>query len=173
MRGYPPEFRNRIDRIVCFTELGDDELIKVVDIELKTFNSRVLSLPKEKIFVLSVDHSAKLFFARQKESSPRPSLVMRKSAIPAMQQAMKALLSEPTWARLVRRGVIHGGDRVEVSHKEGDDKFTFEVFADPIHRCCGSRHWCRRWCRWRTACGRTKQKVKWGAASADGGCGVC
>jgi hypothetical protein len=48
-----------------------------------------------------------------------------------MQQAVKALLSEPL-GRLVRRGVVHGGDRVEITHKEGDTKLTFSVSADPI-----------------------------------------
>jgi hypothetical protein len=129
MKGYPPEFRNRIDRIVCFTELGDNELLKVVDIELLGFSDRVLALG-EKAFILSVDTSAKLFLLnRDDKSAARAG--DEKSAIPAMQQAMKSLLSEPL-GRLVRRGVIHGGDRVEVTHKEGETTLTFNVSADPF-----------------------------------------
>ncbi|MBU6455566.1 MAG: AAA family ATPase [Cyanobacteria bacterium REEB67] len=130
LRGYPPEFRNRIDRIVCFTELGDDELIKVVDIELETFSKRIYSLGAEKIFILQVDKSAKAFLLkRDAKSATRAG--DEKSAIPAMQQAMKDLLEQPL-GRMARLGVIHGGDRVEVSYKDGDESLTFNVFADPI-----------------------------------------
>jgi len=129
VKGYPPEFRNRIDRIVCFTELGDNELIKVVDIELDAFNQRILALGEKKVFILKLDLSAKLFLLdRDNKSAARAG--EEKSAIPAMQQAMKALLSEPL-GRLVRRGVIHGGDRVEVTHKEGESNLTFNVSVDP------------------------------------------
>ena len=128
-KGYPPEFRNRIDRIVCFTELGDNELLKVVDIELVVFSDRVLALGEKKAFILHVDTSAKLFLLNREDKSVSRA-GDEKSAIPAMQQAMKSLLSEPL-GRLVRRGVIHGGDRVEVTHKEGETALTFNVSADP------------------------------------------
>jgi hypothetical protein len=129
MKGYPPEFRNRIDRIVCFTELGDNELLRVVDIELVAFTDRIMALGEKKVFILKLDTSAKLFLLNRDDKSVSRA-GEEKSAIPAMQQAMKSLLSEPL-GRFVRMGVVHGGDRVEVTHKEGDTNLTFNVFADP------------------------------------------
>jgi AAA domain (Cdc48 subfamily) len=125
VKGYPPEFRNRINKVLFFAGLKDDEMLRVVDLELKTLQDRIIGRLGGKAFVLSLDESAKLWLLKKDNSADE------KSPLPRMQQKMNQHLVGPL-GRLVNQGVLHAGDRVEVTHKEDENKLTFFVTADPL-----------------------------------------
>jgi hypothetical protein len=130
-KGYPPEFRNRINKVLYFAGLSDKELVRVVDIELKTIEKRIIDRLGKNAFVVSVDDNAKLWLLAKDGTSDE------KSPVPAMQQKMVAHLVNPL-GRMVRLGLVHGGDKVEVTHKEGEDKLTFYITADPVAAILGT-----------------------------------
>jgi hypothetical protein len=124
VKGYPPEFRNRINKVLFFAGLNDKELLRVVDLEMKTVTNRILGLGAT-AFVLSVDDNAKAWLLEKDGTSDE------KSPLPGMQQKMNQHLVGPL-GRLLRNKIIHAGDHVEVTHKEGSDKLTFYITANPL-----------------------------------------
>jgi AAA domain (Cdc48 subfamily) len=124
VKGYPPEFRNRINKVLFFAGLNDKELLRVVDLEMKTVTDRILGLGAS-AFVLSVDDNAKAWLLEKDGTSDE------KSPLPGMQQKMNQHLVGPL-GRLLRIKVIHSGDHVEVTHNEGADKLTFYITANPL-----------------------------------------
>jgi hypothetical protein len=125
VKGYPPEFRNRINRVLFFAGLTGAELEVVVDMELKTLSARIIANLGGKAFILSLDSSAKQWLLVRDGSSEE------KSALPGMQQKMNQFVTLPL-GRMVRNGIIHAGDRVEVTHVEGEDNLRFFITADPL-----------------------------------------
>lgn len=124
VKGYPPEFRNRINRVLFFQGLTNEQLVRVVDLELKTVETRILNRGKD-AFILSVDQSVKLWLLERDGSSDE------KSPLPGMQQKMNLYLVTPL-GRMLNNRLIHGGDIVTVTHKEGEDKLTFSIVANPL-----------------------------------------
>lgn len=125
VKGYPPEFRNRINKVLFFAGLQSEQMLRVVDIELKTLSERIINALGGKAFILSLDDSAKAWLLEKDGTSDE------KSALPGMQQKMAQHLVQPL-GRLVKAGTIHAGDRVEVSHREGEEKLSFFITADPL-----------------------------------------
>ena len=60
-RQFSPEFLNRIDDIITFSSLGQDDIMKIIDIELKGFYKRVAELG----FTLTITPDAKSFVAQK------------------------------------------------------------------------------------------------------------
>ena len=60
-RKFTPEFMNRIDKTVVFKPLGEEELRRILDLELGQVQQRVLSSPTEKAFVFTVSDESKNF----------------------------------------------------------------------------------------------------------------
>ena len=60
-RRFTPEFLNRLDRIVVFKALGNEELDRIIDIELELVQQRVRTASAGKPFLLNVTSSARRF----------------------------------------------------------------------------------------------------------------
>ncbi len=60
-RQFSPEFLNRIDDIITFSSLGQDDIMKIIDIELEGFYKRVAELG----FTLTITPEAKSFVAKK------------------------------------------------------------------------------------------------------------
>ena len=58
---FRPEFLNRIDEIVVFNELSQDDILKVVDIQLELLHRRL----EDKHILISVSKDAKIFLSKQ------------------------------------------------------------------------------------------------------------
>ncbi len=130
VKGYPPEFRNRINKVLFFAGLKDGEMLRVVDLELKTLSERIIQRLGGKAFILALDDSAKSWLLEKDGTSDE------KSPLPGMQQKMMLHLVQPL-GRLVNAGIIHAGDRVEVTHREGENKLSFFITADPLAHLVG------------------------------------
>jgi ATP-dependent Clp protease ATP-binding subunit ClpA len=62
-RRFPPDFFNRIDKLVVFQTLGEKELQDVLDLELKTLNRRFANHTR---FLLTLTESVKgYYYARE------------------------------------------------------------------------------------------------------------
>src|SRR5712672_1266386 len=60
-RRFTPEFLNRLDRIVVFKALGNEELNRIIDIELEVVQQRVQTASAGKPFLINVMGSARKF----------------------------------------------------------------------------------------------------------------
>lgn len=58
---FRPEFLNRIDEIVIFSRLQEDDILRIVDIQLDLLRQRL----KERHILLSVSKDAKIFLSRE------------------------------------------------------------------------------------------------------------
>jgi ATP-dependent Clp protease ATP-binding subunit ClpA len=114
LRGrFRPEFLNRIDDIVIFHPLGLDELVRIVDIQIKNLRARLA----EKQIRLNLTDSAKKYLARASYSPvygarPLKRLIQREILNPL---AIKLL-----------DGTFKEGDAIEVD-LNAEKELTFEV----------------------------------------------
>src|ERR1700726_541864 len=60
-RKFTPEFINRLDKIVVFKSLGNEELRRIVDIELEMVQERIRTAAARNPFLIDVSESAKNF----------------------------------------------------------------------------------------------------------------
>src|SRR6266478_4062200 len=60
-RKFTPEFINRLDKIVVFRSLGNEELRRIVDIELEMVQQRIQTAAASKPFVMNVTDTAREF----------------------------------------------------------------------------------------------------------------
>lgn len=58
-RKFTPEFMNRIDKLVVFKPLGEPELRRILDLELRQVQQRVLFSPGQRTFVFTVTDAGK------------------------------------------------------------------------------------------------------------------
>jgi ATP-dependent Clp protease ATP-binding subunit ClpB len=58
-RRFTPEFLNRLDRIVVFKALGNEELDRIIEIELELVQQRVQAATASKPFFINVTDSAR------------------------------------------------------------------------------------------------------------------
>jgi ATP-dependent Clp protease ATP-binding subunit ClpA len=60
-RKFTPEFMNRIDKTVVFKPLGQNELRRILDLELGQVQQRIMLSPAEKTFVFTVSDAGKSY----------------------------------------------------------------------------------------------------------------
>src|SRR5437763_12033424 len=60
-RRFTPEFLNRLDKIVVFKTLGNEELNRIIDVELELVQQRVQAAAASKPFYMNVKDSARKF----------------------------------------------------------------------------------------------------------------
>jgi ATP-dependent Clp protease ATP-binding subunit ClpB len=64
-RRFSPEFMNRIDRVLVFRALAEDDLRKILDIELNRVQRRILASQGENQFILGCTREAKDFLMKE------------------------------------------------------------------------------------------------------------
>jgi len=64
-RKFTPEFMNRVDKCVVFKPLGEAELRRILDLELKQVQDRIRSADPDKMFALTVSEPGKEFLLSQ------------------------------------------------------------------------------------------------------------
>ena len=109
---FKPEFLNRLDDKIVFHVLERDDLIQIVDLEVKTFLSRLT----DKGIELVLDESAKEFII---EEGYDPNYGAR-----PMRRAVEKHLEDPL-AEMLLRGDVESGQIVNVTHAEGEKELTF------------------------------------------------
>jgi ATP-dependent Clp protease ATP-binding subunit ClpB len=118
-RKFTPEFINRLDNIVVFKSLGNEELRRIVDIELEMVQKRIQAAAAGKPFLLNVTDTAKEFLLVEGADS--------RYGARHSKRAIERLLVQPL-SNLIASCQIHTGDCIHVSH-EGSSSFGRESAA--------------------------------------------
>ena len=128
-RKFTPEFINRLDKIVVFKPLGQDELRAIVDIELEMVKERILHATAGKPFALSVTESARQFLLAEGTD-------LRYGAR-HLKRAIERRLIQPL-SNLMASGQIRRGDYIQVSLSPDSSSLIFcETGARPIWEVAG------------------------------------
>jgi len=115
-RKFTPEFLNRLDRIVVFKALGNEELDRIIDIELELVQQRVQAAAAGKPFFIDVTGSARKFLLTE-------GIDLRYGARP-LKRAIERLLVHPL-SNLMASGQIQHHDRILVTHNGESPSLTF------------------------------------------------
>ncbi|MGI8545187.1 MAG: ATP-dependent chaperone ClpB [Aridibacter sp.] len=113
---FRPEFLNRIDDIVVFTQLNKEALAGIIDVQLR----RLHKLLAEKNLTIELDDSAKDLLL---EEGYDPAFGAR-----PLKRAIQTMIQNPLAVKLLG-GEIESGDNVKVSVKDGELVFTPEAEA--------------------------------------------
>jgi ATP-dependent Clp protease ATP-binding subunit ClpA len=115
-RKFTPEFLNRLDKIVVFRSLGNEELNRIIDIELEGVQQRVQAASAGKPFLINVTSSARKFLLTE-------GIDLRYGARP-LKRAIERLLVHPL-SNLMASGQIQHHDRIRVTHSGESTSLTF------------------------------------------------
>jgi ATP-dependent Clp protease ATP-binding subunit ClpB len=114
-RKFTPEFINRLDKIVVFQPLGQEELRRIVDIELEMVQERIQNAA-DRSFVMNVTESAREFLLMEGTDS--------RYGARHLKRAIERLLVRPL-ANLIASGQIQRDDCIRVSHRDGSPSLMF------------------------------------------------
>ncbi len=115
-RKFTPEFINRLDKIVVFKPLGEEELRKVLDIELETVQQRLQTAAAGTPFQVRLEESARELLLREGTDS--------RYGARHLKRAIERLLVQPL-ANLMSSSQIRRGDHILVSHGAGSNSLEF------------------------------------------------
>jgi ATP-dependent Clp protease ATP-binding subunit ClpA len=115
-RKFTPEFLNRLDKIIVFRSLGNEELNRIIDIELERMQQRVQMASAGKPFLINVTDSARKLLLTQ-------GIDLRYGARP-LKRAIERLLVHPL-SNLMASGQIQHHDRIQVTHNGEAPSLTF------------------------------------------------
>ena len=119
---FTPEFVNRLDKIVVFQPLGQEELRKIIDIELEMVQERIQKAA-DRSFLMNVTDSAREFLLMQGTDS--------RYGARHLKRAIEHLLVQPL-ANLIASGQIRRDDCIRVSHREGSPSLLFFCEAEAL-----------------------------------------
>ena len=109
-RHFRPEFLNRVDDVIIFQSLDEEELAKIVDIQLERLGKRLA----QQNLVLDVDATAKKLLAKEgydPQFGARP-----------LKRAVQEQLLNPLSMKLLE-GEFKPGDKIKVSTNDGELSF--------------------------------------------------
>src|SRR5216684_288678 len=122
-RKFTPEFINRLDKIVVFKSLGDEELRRIVDIELEMLQQRIQTAAGSKPFLVNVTDTAREFLLREGTDA-------RYGARP-LKRAIERLVVQPL-SNLMATDQIRRGDCIRVTYNEGSPFLMFFREAEAV-----------------------------------------
>jgi ATP-dependent Clp protease ATP-binding subunit ClpA len=115
-RKFTPEFINRLDSMVVFKSLGEQELRNILDIELQMVYGRIQAAAGNKPFVLNVADSARRHLLREGTDF--------RYGARHLKRAIERLLVQPL-SNLIASDQIRRSDRIHVTHAHGLSFLTF------------------------------------------------
>ncbi len=111
---FRPEFLNRVDEIIQFHSLGEDQLKKIVDIQLEALRARLA----ERHIALELSEAAREFLVK---TGYDPAFGAR-----PLKRAIQREVETPL-ARKILAGELRDGQTVEVDHAAGRDELQFSA----------------------------------------------
>jgi ATP-dependent Clp protease ATP-binding subunit ClpB len=120
---FRPEFLNRIDEVIVFHPLTQEQLTAIVDIQLKSLEKR---LADRRVTLVVTDSARKLLAEKGWDPvyGARP-----------LKRAIQRLVQDPL-AMMLLEGKFGEGDTIKVDVKDG--KFEFTTVAAPAHAAAAS-----------------------------------
>ena len=126
-RKFTPEFMNRLDKIVVFKPLGEEQLRKILDLELHFVQQRVFATSNgERTFVFTLSNRAKELLLEEGTDS--------KYGARHLKRAIERLLVQPL-SNLIATQQVRNGDWVNVDLDPTLRMLTFKREAEglPVH----------------------------------------
>lgn len=120
---FTPEFMNRIDQVVVFHPLEEEQLFQIVDLELNNVQRRVFESLREKAFLFYATDAAKRFLLREGTD-------IRYGAR-HLKRAIERLVVFPL-SSLISTQQIHPEDLIEIDHTPGEMALRFSRRAEGI-----------------------------------------
>jgi ATP-dependent Clp protease ATP-binding subunit ClpA len=123
---FTPEFLNRIDKAVVFKPLGDEQLRKILDLELGYVQQRIFASAQGVQFVFQLTDEAKSYLLREGTDM--------KYGARHLKRAVERHLVYPL-SNLIATEQVHAGDMLRVDLDSGIDKLIFckEAEGLPIY----------------------------------------
>jgi ATP-dependent Clp protease ATP-binding subunit ClpB len=115
-RKFSPEFMNRIDKVIVFRTLKRDHLERILDIELKRVQERIMSSAVSRQFVFNCTPSARNFLLQEGTDS--------KFGARHLKRSIERHLVFPL-SNLLATGQIELGDLVTVDYDSETSRLTF------------------------------------------------
>ncbi len=115
-RKFTPEFINRLDKIVVFKPLGEAELRRILDIELKMVQQRILSAAGSNPFIFTVSPAAKDYLLAEGTDA--------KYGARHLKRAIERHLVQPM-SNLIATEQVHGGDWIRIDFDAEKACMTF------------------------------------------------
>jgi ATP-dependent Clp protease ATP-binding subunit ClpA len=125
-RKFTPEFMNRLDKIVVFRPLGEDQLRRILDIELNMVQQRIFNASPDRAFIFHVTESGKAHLLREG--------IEPKYGARHLKRAIERILVQPL-SNLIATDQIKSGDWIRVDYNAdcGSLIFLKEAEGLPIH----------------------------------------
>ncbi len=121
-RHFTPEFVNRLDHIVVFKPLGDNDLMRILEIELAAVQQRVVERQPERAFHVEVSAAARRLLLAEGTDE--------RYGARHLKRAIERMVVQPI-ANLVATGQVGKGDRVRVDCVNGAGELIFSKGARP------------------------------------------
>jgi ATP-dependent Clp protease ATP-binding subunit ClpA len=115
-RKFSPEFMNRIDKVVVFRTLSQQNLRQVLDIELNEVQNRIMSAQSDKQFIFRCTAEAKEFLLREGTDLKYGARHLKRS--------IERHLVYPI-SNLIATGQIGLGDVIKIDLGQSGEKLTF------------------------------------------------
>ena len=122
-RKFTPEFMNRIDKTVVFRPLGEDELRKILVLELNMVQQRIFSSANGAPFVFSLTDDAKEYLLREGTDL--------KYGARHLKRAIERHLVHPL-SNLIATEQVRGGDLIRVDFDARLARLTFFKEAEDV-----------------------------------------
>jgi ATP-dependent Clp protease ATP-binding subunit ClpA len=125
-RKFTPEFMNRLDKIVVFRPLGEDQMRRILEIELNMVQQRIFNASPDRAFIFHVTEAGKSHLLREG--------IEPKYGARHLKRAIERLLVQPL-SNLIATDQIRSGDwiRVDFAPDCGTLVFLKEAEGLPIH----------------------------------------
>lgn len=115
-RKFSPEFMNRIDKVVVFRTLNQQNLKQILDIELNEVQNRIMTAQSEKQFIFRCTAEAKEFLLREGTDL--------KYGARHLKRAIERHLVYPI-SNLIATGQVGMGDTIKIDLGASSDKLIF------------------------------------------------
>ena len=118
-KAFAPEFLNRIDDIILFNSLAQEDIFKIIDIELKALFFRINDLG----YKITLTKTAKEFIATKGYDSQfgaRP-----------LKRALQKFLEDPIAEEIIQNN-LHEGDTIKVGIDKKNDDVKISIISKPV-----------------------------------------
>jgi len=122
-RRFTPEFMNRIDKVVVFRPLGEEQLNRILDLELAQLQRRIFSSANLMPFVISLADEAKAYLLREGTD-------LRYGAR-QLKRTIDRSLVHPL-SNLIASNQVRGGDMIDVEYDADCGSLEFIRQAEDV-----------------------------------------
>ena len=118
---FTPEFMNRLDKIVVFKPLGEDDIRRILDIELRLVQNRIFQSLGERSFVFTATDATKEYLLKEG--------IDPKYGARHLKRALERLVVQPI-SNLIATDQVRPGDWLRIDCSDSHKQLTFVKQAE-------------------------------------------